>query len=86
MNGTILDHAKVNAILSEKNIYDPFVIRMGWESFLEVSLELCDTKRSESQGCTFFKWNNVGICWIKKACGSDVPKGMKFINFGNLLF
>jgi len=78
MNGTILGNEKVNAILSEKNIYDPFVIRMGWESFLEVSLELCGPKCSESKRCTCFKWNNAGICSIKKTCGSDVPKGMKF--------
>jgi len=35
MNGTILDHEKVNAILRDKNIYDPFVIAMGWESLLK---------------------------------------------------
>jgi len=35
MNGTILDQEKVDAILSEKNIYDPLVIAMKWESLLK---------------------------------------------------
>jgi hypothetical protein len=38
MNGTILGHEKVNAILSEKSVYDPFVIPMGWESILEIDV------------------------------------------------
>jgi hypothetical protein len=88
MNGTILDKEEVNAILSEKNIYDPFVIRMGWESFLEVSSELYSPKYSvwsKIQICTVkntvftcFKWNNAGICSIQETCSSYEPKGMKF--------
>jgi len=35
MNGTILDQEKVNAILSEKSVYDPFVIPMKWEGLLK---------------------------------------------------
>jgi len=38
MNGTILDKEKVNDILSRKNIYDPFVTPMGWESILAIDL------------------------------------------------
>jgi len=38
MNGTILDHEKVNSILSEKSLYDPFVIPMQWESILELDV------------------------------------------------
>ena len=33
------------------------------------------------------KWSEWAICgFIKESCGSDVPKGRKFINVGNLLF
>jgi hypothetical protein len=35
MNGTFLDHVKVNSILSEKSVYDPFVIQMKWEGLLK---------------------------------------------------
>jgi hypothetical protein len=46
MNGNILDDEKVNAILSEKSVYDPFVIPMGWESILEIDVfgQLSDLK------------------------------------------
>jgi hypothetical protein len=35
MNGTILEHEKINAFLSEKIVYDPFVISMKWEGLLK---------------------------------------------------
>ncbi len=35
MNGTILEHEKINAFLSEKIVYDPFVISMKWEDLLK---------------------------------------------------
>jgi len=35
MNGTFLDHEKVNSILSENSVYDPFVIQMNWEGLLK---------------------------------------------------
>jgi len=38
MNGTILEHEKINAFLSEKIVYDPFVIPMGWESISELDV------------------------------------------------
>jgi len=35
INGSFLDHVKVNSILSENSIYDPFVIPMKWEGLLK---------------------------------------------------
>jgi len=83
MNDTILDHEKVNAILSEKNVYDPFVIPMKWEGLLKGLNLLEKVKDLELEIKKYFDIEAIEITnvkFISKGYFSSMSSIMERIN------